>query len=136
MSRVAPVMYEASGLARNKTPAAISSGLPIRPSGTDPMSRCAALPAAVLSCVATSPVCSRLTVMPLAARSRAAPRVNPASYLFPYTRKSFSPATGLYSPSCRAFIPFSHASFFDEVWNVVSPTNLLWVGLSMMLFPL
>lgn len=58
------------------------------------------------------------------------------SYLFPYTRKSFSPATGLYSPSCRAFIPFSHASFFDEVWNVVSPTNLLWVGLSTMLFPL
>jgi hypothetical protein len=47
------------------------------------------------------------------------------SYLFPYTRKSFSPATGLYSPSCRAFIPLSHASFFDEVWNVVSPTNLL-----------
>ena len=45
-------------------------------------------------------------------------------YLFPYTRKSFSPATGLYSPSCRAFIPFSHTSFFDEVWNVVSPTNL------------
>src|ERR1700745_713282 len=58
------------------------------------------------------------------------------SYLFPYTRKSFSPATGLYSPSCRAFIPFSHASFFDVVWKVVSSTNLLCVGLSMMLFPL
>jgi hypothetical protein len=57
---------------------------------------------------------------------RRPPSVNEVNaYLFPYTRKSFSPATGLYSPSCRAFIPFSHASFFDEVWNVVSPTNLL-----------
>src|SRR5205807_3280708 len=33
------------------------------------------------------------------------------TYLFPYTRKLFSPVTGLYSPSCRALIPFSHVSF-------------------------
>ena len=58
------------------------------------------------------------------------------TYLFPYTRKLFSPATGLYSPSCRALIPFSHVSLFDAVWKVVSPTNLLCVGLSMKLFPL
>src|SRR5690349_23479858 len=82
MSRIAPVMYEAPGLARNTTPAATSSGRPILPSGTDARSRCGALPAAVVSCVATRPVCSRLTVMPLGARSRAAPRVNPASAAF------------------------------------------------------
>ena len=59
-----------------------------------------------------------------------------SGYLLPYTRKLFSPATGLYSPSCRALTSFSHAKFFEAVWNVVSPTNLLWVGLSMMLCPL
>src|SRR6476619_2230287 len=56
-----------------------------------------------------------------------------SAYFVPYTRKTFSPATGLYSPSCRAFTRFSHARFFDAVWNLVSPTNLLWVGLSMIL---
>jgi len=57
-------MYEASELARNKTPAAISSGRPILPSGTDAISRCAALPGAVFSCVTTRPVCSNRDVGP------------------------------------------------------------------------
>src|SRR6478672_4400793 len=46
-------------------------------------------------------------------------------YLFANTRKFCSPVTGLYSPSWRDLVPFSHANFFDEVWKVLSPTNLL-----------
>src|SRR4029077_15335320 len=50
---------------------------------------------------------------------------SPVLYLFAYTRRFCSPVTGLYSPSWRDLIPFSHASFFDAVWKVFSPTNLL-----------
>jgi len=71
-----------AGAGQEQHPAAISSGRPLLPSGTDAISRGAALPSAALSSVATRPGCSRFTVMPLGARSRAAPRVNPASAAF------------------------------------------------------
>ena len=74
-----PVMYEAPGDASHAIAEAISSGRPLRPSGTSSPS-CASCG----SCdpVAIHPGATALTVMPLRASSIASPRVNPSTPAF------------------------------------------------------
>src|SRR2546426_7395084 len=57
-------------------------------------------------------------------------------YILPYSLYDASPVTGLAVPWCLALTLLSHASFFEAVWKVVSPSKLILVGVSPLPFPL